>query len=53
MTKTPFWQSVSELAAMRDLIPEERRRMSGVLEVFRRDVLPKSEKPSTKDQTDD
>ena len=36
MTKnSPFWQSVSELAAMREHIPEERRALSGVRSVFR------------------
>ncbi|MGN6107393.1 MAG: hypothetical protein ACTHU0_19950 [Kofleriaceae bacterium] len=29
-----FWQFVSELAAMRGYIPEERRKMSGVRHVF-------------------
>lgn len=26
----PFWESVRELAAMRDQIPAERRQLSGV-----------------------
>jgi hypothetical protein len=39
MTKTtPFWQSIQELAAMRDHIPEERREMSGVRDAVRLDV---------------
>lgn len=39
MTKTTsFWQSVRELAAMRDHIPEERREMSGVRDAVRLDV---------------
>lgn len=33
-----FWQSVSELAAMRVQIPEERRALSGVRHALRRDV---------------
>ena len=34
-----FWQSVSELAAMREQIPEERRAGSGVREAVALDIL--------------
>lgn len=51
MTKSDsFWQSVRELAAMRDRIPEERRVMSGVLHAIRHDVLPESVNPGARNR---
>lgn len=51
MTKTtPFWQSVSELAAMRGRIPQERRAMSGVRDAVRHDVRTKN--PTTNAASD-
>jgi hypothetical protein len=50
MTKNnSFWQSVSELAAMRAQIPEERRALSGVRHALRRDVPVRQTKKSEAD----
>lgn len=49
MTKSPFWQSVSELAAMRAHIPEERRALSGVRHAVRLDVRPEPNRGSRTD----
>lgn len=38
MSKSSFWQSVEELAAMREYIPEERRALSGVRRALGLDV---------------
>jgi hypothetical protein len=46
-----FWQSVSELAAMRQHIPEERRALSGVRHALRLDVRssePKATEPNVR-----
>ena len=48
MMQKNFWQSVSELAAMRQHIPEERRALSGVRHALRLDVRstePKATEP--------
>lgn len=51
MTKSDaFWKSVSELAALSERIPQERREMSGVRHAILRDVLPAAlPSPGTRD----